>query len=81
MSTAKKQNNDSRVNQWESAVEQSKQRKDVFETMGGLELDPMYLPDNPDAEYFEDLGMPGQYPPQTNRPRMAKDGPETYQSH
>jgi methylmalonyl-CoA mutase N-terminal domain/subunit len=53
---------DPRVTQWEEAVEKSKQRKNEFRTMSGLEIDPLSFPENPDEAYFEELGMPGQYP-------------------
>jgi methylmalonyl-CoA mutase N-terminal domain/subunit len=53
---------DPRVTQWEEAVEKSKQRKNAFRTMSGLEIDPLSFPENPDEAYFEELGMPGQYP-------------------
>jgi methylmalonyl-CoA mutase N-terminal domain/subunit len=53
---------DERVQTHEDAVNKTSGRKSSYTTMSGLTLEPTYLPDNPDEEYFEKQGMPGQYP-------------------
>jgi methylmalonyl-CoA mutase N-terminal domain/subunit len=53
---------DARVRQFYEAVANAKRRRSHFETMGGLELPTIGMPDSPDADYFQQLGMPGQYP-------------------
>ena len=53
---------DARVKHFQDAVAHAKQRRAGFETMGGLDLQTLGYPENPDDTYFEQLGMPGQYP-------------------
>ncbi|MFT5433985.1 MAG: methylmalonyl-CoA mutase N-terminal domain/subunit, partial [Myxococcota bacterium] len=50
------------VKQYRDAVARAKMRKARFESLSGFEHDPVAMPENPDDEYFEQLGMPGQYP-------------------
>ncbi|MFO7248158.1 MAG: methylmalonyl-CoA mutase family protein [Bacillota bacterium] len=38
------------------------ERKDVFTTLSGIEVERLYLPKNPDEAYLEKLGFPGEYP-------------------
>jgi methylmalonyl-CoA mutase N-terminal domain/subunit len=40
----------------------SKPRQAEFKTSSGLDLEPLYLPAEPDAAYVEKLGWPGEYP-------------------
>jgi methylmalonyl-CoA mutase N-terminal domain/subunit len=35
---------------------------ELFSTIGGLENEPLYTPDNVDVDYDRDLGFPGVYP-------------------
>ena len=37
-------------------------RKPAFETPSGIKKEMLYLPKEPDEEYFEKLGLPGSYP-------------------
>jgi methylmalonyl-CoA mutase N-terminal domain/subunit len=53
---------DERIQAYKDAVNKTSGRKPSYETMSGLPLEPTYLPDNPDEDYFEKQGMPGQYP-------------------
>ena len=48
---------------WEEAYHASNMRDADFETMSGIPLEPLYIPDgNPDDEYMEKIGFPGEYP-------------------
>ena len=38
------------------------ERKEQFSTISGLEVDRLYLPQEPDSDYFERLGLPGEFP-------------------
>ncbi|MCI0393865.1 MAG: methylmalonyl-CoA mutase family protein [Chloroflexi bacterium] len=38
------------------------ERKEKFETSSEIPVERLYLPDNPDADYSEKLGFPGEYP-------------------
>ncbi|MFT7622121.1 MAG: methylmalonyl-CoA mutase N-terminal domain/subunit [Myxococcota bacterium] len=53
---------DPRVLQFREAAEKARLRKRRFESLGGLERDMLYAPEQPDEAYFEQLGMPGQFP-------------------
>lgn len=45
------------------AVQRVRERQEVFETTGGLRIDPLYTPDDLDGwEYNAQLGYPGEYP-------------------
>ena len=48
---------------WEEAFSASKLRDSDFETMSGIPLEPLYLPEEkPSDNYMEKLGFPGEYP-------------------
>lgn len=47
---------------WREALGKSKERDASFTTQSLLPTDPLYLPDEPDAEYEDKLGYPGQFP-------------------
>ncbi len=47
---------------WEQALASAASRDVPFTTVSGRPIEPMYLPDDPDARYEEQLGYPGQYP-------------------
>ena len=53
---------DARVTAFRDAVKTSRQRKESFESLSWIPRDPIAMPSHPDEEYFERLGMPGQYP-------------------
>jgi len=47
---------------WNSAVETSSERKADFDTLSGEKLDLCYFPESPTNEYMDQLGFPGQFP-------------------
>ncbi len=48
---------------WKQEVYESKpERKALFSTMSGIELDPLATPDTVEVDYERDLGYPGVYP-------------------
>ncbi len=49
-------------NQWEAESKATATRDYSFDTLSGEEVDPLYYPDNPDDDYMEKLGFPGQFP-------------------
>jgi len=63
MATETKKTTDDKAAAWKQAVEKSKTRPGVsFDSLGGETIDPLYAPAEPDAEYQEKLGYPGQFP-------------------
>src|SRR5574341_288537 len=44
------------------ALSKSPERRAQFETSSGIPLERLYTPDNPDPDYCERLGFPGEYP-------------------
>ncbi|RMH00381.1 MAG: methylmalonyl-CoA mutase [Chloroflexi bacterium] len=38
------------------------ERRPHFETTSGIPIDPIYIPQDPDPDYNEKLGFPGEYP-------------------
>ena len=53
---------DPRVERFQAEVDGTKTLKERFESMSWLERDTLSMPEAPDEAYFEQLGMPGQYP-------------------
>ncbi len=49
-------------NHWEAESKASATRDYSFDTLSGEEVDPLYYPDNPNDDYMEKLGFPGQFP-------------------
>src|SRR5215475_9749859 len=47
---------------WAKARARSPERKDVFRTTSDIELGPLDVPPEPDADYLRKLGFPGEYP-------------------
>ncbi|HEY1332936.1 MAG TPA: methylmalonyl-CoA mutase family protein [Myxococcaceae bacterium] len=47
---------------WAKARAKSPERKDDFRTTSDIELEPVDAPANPDADYLQRLGFPGEYP-------------------
>ncbi len=47
---------------WREALAKSSERDASFSTQSLQPIDPLYLPDEPDARYEEKLGYPGQFP-------------------
>jgi methylmalonyl-CoA mutase N-terminal domain/subunit len=49
--------------EWRREVYDEKRDRDaLFTTISGLEIEPLYTPDNVDIDYERDLGYPGVYP-------------------
>ncbi len=49
-------------NHWEAKSKASATRDYSFDTLSGEEVDPLYYPDNPNDDYMDKLGFPGQFP-------------------
>ncbi len=48
---------------WRDELYDAKPERDaLFSTMSGLEVEPLYTPDNVDVDYERDLGYPGVFP-------------------
>jgi len=47
---------------WEKEVSESSERKVNFQTLSGEDVDLLYSPSEPDADYLDNIGFPGQYP-------------------
>jgi methylmalonyl-CoA mutase N-terminal domain/subunit len=45
-----------------AALRKSPERRAHFETSSGIPLERLYLPEDPDPDYDEKLGFPGEYP-------------------
>ena len=48
--------------EWEKNVTNSPSRDYNFDTLSGKKLDPLYFPKNPDDNYMDSIGFPGQFP-------------------
>ena len=48
--------------EWEEAVNGSTTRDYSFDTLSGESVDSLYYPEDPNDQYLEKLGFPGQYP-------------------
>ena len=48
--------------QWKESVDSFPERDYNFNSISGGKLEKLYYPDNPDDEYIDKLGFPGQYP-------------------
>ena len=48
--------------EWEKNISNSPVRNYNFDTLSGKKLDPLYYPKNPDNNYMDKLGFPGQFP-------------------
>jgi methylmalonyl-CoA mutase, N-terminal domain len=44
------------------ALEEFPERRETFETSSGIPVERLYLPEEPDPDYMEQLGFPGEYP-------------------
>ena len=49
-------------NQWAEKANASSTRDYSFDTLSGELVDSLYYPENPDNDYLEKLGFPGQFP-------------------
>ncbi len=47
---------------WKESFNNSVLRNYNFDTLSGKKLDPLYYPENPDEDYLDRLGFPGQFP-------------------
>jgi len=52
----------SKLNQWNKSVKESKERKYNFDTVSGKKNELLYYPNELNQEYNQKLGFPGQYP-------------------
>ena len=50
------------VQNWAEKAASGRLRKERFETMSGLPLKDLYLPEEVDDKYMEEVGLPGVYP-------------------
>jgi methylmalonyl-CoA mutase N-terminal domain/subunit len=51
------------TDEWRRELYDEKRDRDaLFTTISGLEIEPLYTPDNVDIDYERDLGYPGVYP-------------------
>jgi methylmalonyl-CoA mutase N-terminal domain/subunit len=58
---------DDETNRWEEQtlkpmLKRFPERRSEFRTTSGIQLPPLLTPDNPDPDYMEKLGFPGEYP-------------------
>jgi methylmalonyl-CoA mutase N-terminal domain/subunit len=58
---------DEETKRWEEdtrqpVIKRFPERKPVFQTPSGIELSPVFTPCDPDPDYLEKLGFPGEYP-------------------
>ena len=51
-----------RVKEWAGTATKRGLRKERFETMSGIPLSDLYLPEEVSSEYMENIGLPGEYP-------------------
>ena len=51
-----------REKKWKEDLQSFTERDYNFNSLSGKNLDQLYYPDNPDNEYVDKLGFPGQYP-------------------
>ena len=53
---------DKQLSDYFEQVRETRRRRERFTTPSGIEKQHLYLPKEPDSEYFDRLGLPGQYP-------------------
>ena len=53
---------DKAKHEWKKSLSDSPSRNYNFDTLSGKKLDPLYYPKNPDDNYMDSIGFPGQYP-------------------
>ena len=58
----KRKSFDDAKREWEKNISNSPIRNYNFDTLSGKKLDPLYYPKNPDNNYMDKLGFPGQFP-------------------
>ena len=58
----KRKSFDNAKREWEKNISNSPIRNYNFDTLSGKKLDPLYYPKNPDNNYMDKLGFPGQFP-------------------
>ncbi len=47
---------------WEAEKSKAQFREYDFDTVSGMDVDPLYFPEEPDSDFAEKLGFPGQFP-------------------
>jgi methylmalonyl-CoA mutase N-terminal domain/subunit len=63
MATAEDRRRLDATSEWRREVyDQARERDELFTTISGLPVDPLYTPDNVDVDVERDLGYPGVYP-------------------
>jgi len=59
----KRNSGSQKIEDWETGVVNGKpERKESFKTQSGLEVPRLSVPDEPDEAYFENIGLPGEFP-------------------
>jgi methylmalonyl-CoA mutase, N-terminal domain len=53
---------DKRLGNYFEEARVARTRKESFESLSGIKKEMLYLPKEPDDEYYEKLGLPGRYP-------------------
>lgn len=53
---------DKRLGNYFEEARVARTRKESFESQSGIKKEMLYLPKEPDDEYYEKLGLPGRYP-------------------
>ena len=53
---------DTAKHEWVKSLADAPSRNYNFDTLSGKKLDPLYYPKNPDENYIDNIGFPGQYP-------------------
>ena len=47
---------------WDEEIKSNNSREADFDTLSGLKQEPCYFPENPDNNYIDNIGFPGQFP-------------------
>ena len=47
---------------WNEEIKSNNSREADFDTLSGLKQEPCYFPENPDNNYIDNIGFPGQFP-------------------
>ena len=50
------------LDNWNDKIDTSRERSANFDTLSGKVQDACYFPENPEDEYMEKLGFPGEFP-------------------
>ena len=47
---------------WDEEIKSNNSREADFDTLSGVKQEPCYFPENPDNNYIDNIGFPGQFP-------------------